>query len=328
MDPLVSPDGLRDLLREVFGSGVEVVTSTVLNQRDEYLVLRVEIRRPTQSVIVKLAGPGAPYPCPFDRTAAVQALARRQTTVPLAEIVAVDTSYQRWPWRYLIAEAVPGNEWASVRQSLDARAVAAAQREIGDAVGQLHTIGLAQFGEIDVQIDTGSSAVASARPGNCGCGPSWTEALAGRARQQIGDAGLRDSFLSILADRADLLADVAGPALTHDDLHQRNILLRPTHDGWRLAAILDFDKAWAADPSSDLARLELWRGMTGPEFWSAYRAHCPAGDGYAEWRPLYQLLWCLEYARATKEHVEDTRAVCAALGLSAILIDTIIGQFG
>ena len=37
--------------------------------------------------------------------------------------------------------------------------------------------------------------------------------------------------------------------------------------------------------------------------------------GYAERRPIYQLLWCFEYARSTPEHLADTRKLCAQLGI-------------
>jgi hypothetical protein len=36
-------------------------------------------------------------------------------------------------------------------------------------------------------------------------------------------------------------------------------------------------------------------------------------SGYAQRRPLYQLLWCFEYARNTSEHLEDTRRLCEQL---------------
>jgi aminoglycoside phosphotransferase (APT) family kinase protein len=310
---MLTNDTLRSLLRDALGSGVEIASSSILNRRDDYLVLRVELTRPAQAVIVKLAGPGAPYACPFDRTAAVHELVRRQTTVPLAEIVGVDVSYARWPWRYLISTAVSGEEWATVRQTLDVGATAAAQREIG---------------EIDVERDVGVGAVDAAGAESPGPGHGWYDALAARARQTIGDPTLRDLFLSILAERAGLLADVDGPALTHDDLHHHNILFRHDGERWRLAALLDFDKAWAADPESDLARLDLWRGMTGPDFCSAYRERRPLSDRYLERRPLYQLLWCLEYRRSSPEHIENTRAVCAALGLSAQLTEELVGQLG
>ena len=82
--------------------------------------------------------------------------------------------------------------------------------------------------------------------------------------------------------------------------------------------LIDFESAWAGCAESDLARLELWRGMMGEGFWEAYRAHVPLSDSYPERRPIYQLLWCLEYARSTVQHLRDTASVCQALRLAPV----------
>ena len=140
-------------------------------------------------------------------------------------------------------------------------------------------------------------------------------ALLERARRAIRPGRLRALFLTALNRHQDRLADVQEASLCHDDLHQHNILFRREGECWLLATILDFDKAWAGHRESDLARLDLWTGMTGPDFWSGYAQHCPVDPAYPRRRGLYQLLWCLEYARPTPKHEADTRRVCADLGL-------------
>jgi Ser/Thr protein kinase RdoA (MazF antagonist) len=44
--------------------------------------------------------------------------------------------------------------------------------------------------------------------------------------------------------------------LTHDDLHHGNVLFRHDHYGWRLAALLDWDKSWAGPGRPS----RTWRG--------------------------------------------------------------------
>jgi hypothetical protein len=104
----------------------------------------------------------------------------------------------------------------------------------------------------------------------------------------------------------------------HFNMAYYNVLFDRREGQWRLATILDFDKGWAGHPETDLARLELWTGMVGDGFWPAYRAVRPVADGYAERRPIYQLLWCLEYAQNTSRHLADTAHLCQELGLPAI----------
>jgi fructosamine-3-kinase len=101
-------------------------------------------------------------------------------------------------------------------------------------------------------------------------------------------------------------------------LHQYNILFHQVHGHWQLAAILDFDKAWAGHHEIDLARLDLWDGMTQTDFWQTYQRVLPIDPLYAQRRPVYQLLWCLEYADSTPKHLADTQRVCQELNIPLV----------
>ena len=70
------------------------------------------------------AGDHLPYPYPFDRTALFYRLVATHTTIPMPEVLAIDVSYQVWPWRYLITTYLPGQEWALVQSQMN-------QQELG-----------------------------------------------------------------------------------------------------------------------------------------------------------------------------------------------------
>ena len=108
---------LVQLLHERFGSQVELVDMTVANRLEDYVVLLATLRHPTLSVVVKLAGPRAPYPYPFDRTALFHRLVATHTTIPMPEVLAVDVSYQAWPWRYLSQPTCQdrNGQWCNLR---------------------------------------------------------------------------------------------------------------------------------------------------------------------------------------------------------------------
>jgi len=290
------------LLRQTFGSKVELIDCQIGNQHHDYLVLLLQLRRPSVKVVVKLAGPEAPLGCPFDRTAALHRLVAARTTIPMPTVLAVDVSYQAWPWRYFIKAHIPGQEWVVARQQMNVEELSDAYRQIGSAVAQLHTIGFPMFGELAVD-----GTVQRDEP--------YFTALTERARHSIKSARLRDLFFSVLDKQRHLFLDVRHASLCHEDLHQHNILFQYRQEQWRLATILDFDKAWAGHHETDLARLELWKGMTSKEFWPAYEAICPIEPLYEQRRPIYQLLWCFEYAQPTAEHLADTQYLCAELGL-------------
>lgn len=139
---------LLQLLQEHFGSQVELVNTTIANRLLDYTVLLATLRHPSLAVVIKLAGPQAPYLSSFDRTALLHRLVAAHTTISMPEVLAVDVSYQKWPWRYLITTCLPGQEWANVRGQLSQQELHYAYQQIGQAVAQLHTISFPRFGEV------------------------------------------------------------------------------------------------------------------------------------------------------------------------------------
>jgi aminoglycoside phosphotransferase (APT) family kinase protein len=299
---VVSYDQLRQLLQQTFGTQVELSHLRIGNRYPDYLVLLLRLRHPSLQVVVKLAGPTAPLACPFDRTAMLHRLVSARTGIPMPEVLAVDVSYRTWPWRYFIKTHIPGHEWATVQRRMSPADLAAAYGLMGNAVAQLHAIHFPTFGELAVD-----GSVSGER--------SYRTALAERASRSIQGGRWRERFLSVLEERKDLFVEARQPGLCHEDLHKYNIIFHHRGGHWQLATILDSDKAWAGYHESDLARLELWRGMVSAEFWPPYAAVCPIDPLYPQRRPIYQLLWCLEFARSTPEHLADTQRLCAELGL-------------
>lgn len=295
-------DSLLQLLQQTFGAKVGLVDYEIGNRRHDYLVLLLHLCHPSVEVVVKLAGPEAQMACAFERTAMLHRLVAAQTTIPMAEVLAVDTSCRAWPWRYLIKTHVPGAQWADVQQQMDEDQLSDAYQQLGRAIGQLHSIHFSLFGEIEVEGSGHGHA-------------TYLPALVEHARQIIKQPHLRDLFFIALEKQRGLFCDVRQACLCHQDLHKYNILFQLRQGRWHLATLLDLDKAWAGHHETDLARLELWTGMTSKEFWSSYKAICSVEHLYEHRRPVYQLLWCLEFARPTTKHLADTQRICQELGL-------------
>jgi aminoglycoside phosphotransferase (APT) family kinase protein len=100
-------------------------------------------------------------------------------------------------------------------------------------------------------------------------------------------------------------------------LHHDNLLFRDRGGRWELAGLLDWDKAWAGPAESDIARMQFWDDITGPDFWRTYRAMVPAAEGHRERSLIYQLLWCLEYRSGSARHAADTAALVRRLGVTS-----------
>ena len=302
MKTVISQDELQEFLQGIFGTKVKIADQKIANQQHDYLVLIVQLRSPSMHLVVKLAGPEAWMAASFERTAMFHHLVAANASTPMPEILAVNTSYQTWPWRYMIKTFIPGQEWAIVRQQMNDAQLANAYHQIGSAVAKLHAIRFPTFGE----------------PGIDGIVPgsdSYLTSLIERVRCSISSPHLRDLFYSVLEKRKFLFLDVLQASLCHEDLHGHNLIFQFHQNRWRLAAILDFDKAWSGHNEIDLARMEFWKGMTSKDFWVAYKAIHPIEPLYEQRRPIYQLQWCFEYARMTPEHLADTRLLCAELGL-------------
>ncbi len=305
LDPNNLEEQILPLLKQIVGSKVQLVRYTISNRQQDYLVVIARLRHPILTVTVKLAGRQAPWECPFDRTALLNRLVAQQTDIPMPDILAVDVSYAIWPWRYLVKTHIPGKEWHTVQQHMCPGELEQAYRQIGSAVAQIHSIHFPAFGEITPE-------------GTVQGDSHLLPALLARVQRTIPNQNHYKIFASLLESRSELFSDVQLPSLCHEDLHKHNILFRQVAGKWRLATLLDFDKAWAGHAETDLARLELWKGMTSPAFWQAYEYIHPKFEQYTLRHLVYQLLWCLEYARQTPAHLADTRQVCSELGIPAI----------
>jgi fructosamine-3-kinase len=290
----------------IIGTHARVVDCRVVNREQDYWVLIARLSQPTMEVVIKLAGPEAQMACQFERTAAIYRLVSEATTISMPEIIAVDVSLSKWPWRYLIRTCLPGTEWVHLRGHLEQRELDEAYQQMGEAVGQLHGIAFSAFGKIDA-----SGQVAAN-------GLDYLSALRNHALDIIRSPRLQEVFLAALETRRGWFEGVADSRMCHEDLHGYNILFARQAGKWRLATILDFEKVWAGHAETDLARLALWRGMTSPDFWAAYQGVRQVAIYFDQRRPIYQLLWCLEYANPTQQHLTDTRRVCQELGIRVV----------
>ena len=254
--------------------------------------------RSGERLVVKLAS-SASVPS-FEAAKAKHDLIRYAAHVPMAEMIAADDSASDLPFRYSIQTRLSGEEWFTRRGRLDEADRSVALAKLGDIVGRLHLPLLSGFG-----------VMPEPRGHDC------LAALIEHARTIIRNKDLGERFGDLLDRNAGLWSNTIRPAITHDDLDGFNVLVHPDQPT-EVSGILDFDKAWSGPAESDLARMELWRGMSGPSFLASYRDRVPKLPGYTERRPFYQLLWCLEFAQNTPDHLETTNALAARLGFPSL----------
>jgi aminoglycoside phosphotransferase (APT) family kinase protein len=201
----------------------------------------------------------------------------------------------------LLQEHVDGVEWRRLRPLLAPEQIRTAHREIATAVLAMQSLSFTSFGELN----TAGQAT----------GDDLLSALCRRAELLVADPRRRRTFLDVLDRKASLFADQMRSTLCHDDLQHTNLIFREASGEWQLAAVLDWDKAWAGPSESDIARMSFWDDMTGAGFWEVYNAVAPPAEGSSERALVYQLLWCFEYTVSTARHLADTASVCRRLGI-------------
>jgi aminoglycoside phosphotransferase (APT) family kinase protein len=295
-------DAVRAALREALGADARPARVDVLSGGEDRAVARVTVAGRADPLLVKVGAASAVRGrgADFERTAAATALASA-AGVPTAEVLAARTAGAGRPFGYLVQRHVEGVEWRLLRPGLAEDDVRSVHRRLAEVVLALQTVRPPGFGDLD---GAGRSSDDQLLP-----------ALHRRADQLVADPAARDGVHALLDREAHLFGDDS-PTLCHDDLHSANVLLAPDGDGWRIAALLDWDKAWSGPAESDVARMAFWDGMTGPGFWEVYRAAMPERDGEPRRALVHQLMWCLEYDSPTARHRADTTAVLAALGRS------------
>jgi hypothetical protein len=301
---LASERSVLEVVREALGSQTTVDLNEWHVRKANYVVASVETTRPSMRLVVKLEIPGERPNRHFDSMAAIARMVRAHTAVRTFDVVAVDTTRRKWPWNYLIVTELIGVTWAKLYPQLDGTARSLAQRQIGMNAGQLHALQFDSFGQIgpDGAVVDGTGAVS---------------ALRRRAQQRIRTARFRDIILDVLESRVTLFEGLPTSTLCHEDLNPNNLVFAIRDGHPVLSGILDFESAWASTGESDLARLELWRLTAGKALREGYAETAPTHSNYPARKPVFQLLWCLEYAEhsTSAEHRAVTDQVCAELGI-------------
>jgi len=209
----------------------------------------------------------------------VHQLVREETHVPVAEIVALDSSRRRLDRDFIIMRRLPGrsaSELAPTRETLSRL-----HREVGRALAQIHRITRARHGYL--------GAHRPMKPQE-----SWRKAFETMWNKLLVDCrrcggySREEAQLMSRALRRNLeIFDRPGPAsLLHMDVWAQNILC--DEDG-RLTGLVDFDRALWGDPEIEFAVLD-YCGLASPEFFAGYGRPRP-DDPEARLRQVFYYLY-------------------------------------
>jgi hygromycin-B 7''-O-kinase len=161
-------------------------------------------------------------------------------------------------------------------------------RQLGELQSAMHRIAQPAFGYLTTE-------VLDPAPHNTAYMTRQFEVKLAEFAERGGDPEIHRLASARVAERSGLFGLCGGPVLCHNDLHEGNVLVALTGDGWRVTGFVDVENAIAADPLMDLAKTiqyELTRSPVKVAGLLAGYGPLPA-DGLARIE-LYRLYHALE----------------------------------
>ncbi len=209
----------------------------------------------------------------------IHQLLREETSVPVAEILAFDTSRKRLPRNFILMRRLPGN--ALSEAPVSGVSPGKIYEQVGKALARVHGVRRNRFGYL--------GAHKPMEPQN-----SWREAFEVMWNKLVDDIErcggyTRDEGKLVrlsLFNNLDIFNYTGLARLLHMDIWAQNILV---DDGGRLTGLVDFDRALWGDPEIEFAVLD-YCGVSVPEFWTGYGRERPSGPA-ARARQLFYYLY-------------------------------------
>jgi len=235
----IDPDRLAATFAD-FGLGVPAAITELLGGgARSFRIDRVN----GQPVVLKVFNDTLPY-ATGKETYASQLL--RDLDVPMTRFLASDETRTRMPFRYTIANYLPGKQVMTFKDAPD---VGDLYRQMGEMLRKLHTVpvpGYGAFGEDGLVDPVATNSEYAGRFFAHGFD---------RFRHYGGGEALAQRLEKIVTAHAGVIAESAGAVFAHDDFQPHNVLAeRGADGGLHLTGLLDFGNARASDAVCDLAK--------------------------------------------------------------------------
>jgi len=221
---------------------------------------------------------------------------------------------------FALLEWVDGQRLDEAARGLDDPALLPLARSIGGALAAIHAVTFERSGFLD-----GSLTVAEpADAGGAGLIGFLHHVLVdGSGGDRLG-RDLADRLVAFAGREAGLLDRWPGaPCLTHSDFGGTNILVRQGPQGWAVAAVLDWEFAFAGSPFFDFGNLLRPPLGSRPGFADSVAAGYRAAGGAlpAEWRRMAALADLFSWAEfLTRPTVSDAVVATARQRIAETMV--------
>ncbi|MFE0755904.1 phosphotransferase family protein [Inquilinus sp. NPDC058860] len=206
---------------------------------------------------------------------------------------------------FALLEWIDGQRLDEAARGLDDTTLLPLARSVGGALAAIHAVTFDRTGFLDASLDVAEPVDA----GGTGLTGFLRHVLVdGSGGERLG-RDLAGRLVAFAEREAGLLDRWPGPpCLTHSDFGGTNILVRHGPEGWAVAAVLDWEFAFAGSPFFDLGNLLRPPLGSRPGFAGAVAAGYRAAGGElpAEWRRMAALADLFSWAEfLTRPTVSD-----------------------
>jgi len=209
--------------------------------------------------------------------------------VPMAEILYIEPTPSNFGFAYSVLKWVDGVLLDSVITSEDSSLVSQVARDIGGKLAAIGSYRFAQPGLLDQNLELEVPFTTTAE--------SWLSFIQrclfeGHASQQLGEEWTAQLWQYVNENVSQLAALTQESLLVHGDFKGSNILVREEVEGWRVAAVLDWEFAYAGSFLSDIGTLLRYNRRFNPVFESSFIAGFEQQGGKLpnEWKRTAGLL--------------------------------------
>ncbi|MBD3393403.1 MAG: phosphotransferase [Chitinivibrionales bacterium] len=224
----------------------------------------------------------------------LHALILEKTDVPVAPIIALDTSREIIDQNYILMERLPGTALSQA----GVFSPHAALRQVGKCLAQVHSLTATQFGYLGEHHPM--------RPRD-----SWRDAFTIMWRKLVDDIAsvghydARESrMMKHLVDtHRHLFEECETAHLLHMDIWSQNILV---DSAGNLTGIVDWDRALWGDPEIEFAVLD-YCGVSEPAFWEGYSRR-RSKSAEARLRNVFYLLYEIQKYIVIRQGRQNNRA--------------------
>jgi Ser/Thr protein kinase RdoA (MazF antagonist) len=244
LDRLTSEDIVRKVFNKARVSSIQMLRGGIINTNFE-----ISLTHPDKKLNLRIYS-GEDAEIRANKEKVLYDLIAEQTNVPTPTVYLLDSSRTKADYVYSLQSILPGDNLEEVCNRLPTDEQKGIAMQIGEYMGELHTICFSRFGE-----EVFGNAIGDKSTWSIFFQEFVSKNVDWCEKQGTLHGGLADSLREHIFKWQWLLPETPSAVLIHKDFHPGNIKVQKGHDGsWKVSGIYDFEHAIAGHNEFDFAK--------------------------------------------------------------------------